>query len=158
MNIKELFNYDPETGILRWIGSRSNRVKYLDIAGTIGKSGYLMVGILDKRYQVHRVIWFYMYGKWPDGDIDHINGIKTDNRIENLRDVTRSVNKQNIKRANLNNKYKLLGVFWHKASKKYLAKIMLNGNSKHLGLFDCPQAAHEAYLQAKRELHEGNTL
>ena len=96
-------------------------------------------------------------GAWPKGDIDHINGKRDDNRIANLRDVPRAVNRQNVLRARADNRVGLIGV---KASRNgtYEARIGVNGKYLHLGTYRTAEAAHAAYVSAKRQHHIGNTL
>lgn len=159
--------FDPETGIGSWL-ARDNinlwdRSFNANLAskniGTIGKSGYLNANFNGKRHSVHRLAWVYYYGEPPVGVIDHINGIKTDNRIVNLRDVSQSHNCQNRKVAATNNLSSgLLGVTWSKKSCKWQAQIGINGKLKYLGLFVDKYLAHEAYLSEKRKHHKGCTI
>lgn len=86
---RKLFRYDPLTGILYRQHARGEKV------GSATSNGYLVVSVHGKQYQVHRLVWFITYGKWPIGNIDHLNRIKTDNRLSNLRDVTQQVNAMN---------------------------------------------------------------
>jgi hypothetical protein len=127
-----------------------------DVAGTVNNNGYRLIRVGDGRYRAHRLAWLYTHGAWPTGEIDHINGIRDDNRLANLRDVTVSVNQQNRKRAASNGSTGLLGVSTAKA--RYRAAIALNGRTTYLGSFDTAEEAHAAYVTAKRELHEGCTL
>jgi hypothetical protein len=98
-----------------------------------------------------------MTGAWPLFEIDHRNGIGTDNRWKNLRDGTRSFNIQNQRRARSDNKTGFLGV--HRSGKKerkgFVAKIQLDGKQRYLGVFSTAEAAHAAYLAAKRRIHPG---
>jgi hypothetical protein len=107
-------------------------------------------------YLEHRVIWLWVTGEWPLHGIDHIDGVKDNNRWANLRDVSPSVNSQNTKRAKAGSSTGLLGVT--RMGSRFQAKIMTRGKMAYLGTFATGQLAHEAYLAAKRELHEGNTL
>jgi hypothetical protein len=150
-------SYNPKTGVFTWL-KKVGRGNKGNIAGHINKHGYLQIQCDRKKYQAHRIAWFMTYGKWPDGDIDHINGVRTDNRIENLRDVSRSNNLKNQRKPKANNKSGFLGVYWHKGDSKWIAKIKINGKNKHLGSFENPAIAHTAYLTAKRESHEGCTI
>jgi hypothetical protein len=154
--LKNLLYYNPDNGIFTWKNTLSNRVKIGDIAGTKMQSGEIVIGIDGKRYFAHRLAWFYIHGTWPKKLIDHINTIRSDNRIVNLREATKSENGQNRKKSNSNNPNNLLGVSRH--YKKYAAKITINRNLIHLGTFDTPELAHQAYLEAKRQLHSHNTL
>ena len=96
------------------------------------------------------------YKKWPNFDIDHINGDRKDNRIVNLRDATAKINAQNIRKAPVNSSTGYLGVT--KKGSKYRAQISLNGSKKHLGYFDTAEEAHERYVEMKRILHPGCTI
>ena len=150
--LKEILDYDPETGIFRWKVSKNQHAKIGEVAGTLHPSGYRYVKINEKPYPEHRLAWLYVYGKWPEDMIDHINGFKDDNRIENLREATRSENFCNRTKYN-NNTSGIKGVCWHKISKKWQARIRINNKNKHLGLFDSPEEAYEAYCKAAKELH-----
>jgi uncharacterized membrane protein len=109
-------------------------------------------------YRAHRICWFHTYGVWPTHDIDHINGDKSDNRISNLRDVPKSINIQNEKRARKNNASGLMGVVFRKDRNKWTATVRVNGKPKRLGSFSTPEEAHQAYLDGKRLYHPGFTL
>lgn len=154
---KQLLSYNPETGIFTWKVSRGRRANN-SIAGAINGRGYICIKIQSETYQAHRLAWLIVHGVWPNGDIDHINGLKIDNKITNLRDVTRSVNKQNTKKAYAGSSSGLLGVSWFKRTRKWQAQIYVNGGTKSLGLYANKEDAHQAYLLAKRRLHEGATI
>lgn len=154
--LKELLHYDPETGALTWALPSGRRVKPGHKAGTKGPSGYLTIQVDNHAFMLHRLVWFYVTGEWPKGDIDHINGIRSDNRFFNLRDVSHSHNCQNRKIADKVNKSGYLGVSIHR--EKYAAHISVDGKTKYLGVFDDPAIAHQAYLEAKRKHHLGNLL
>lgn len=97
-----------------------------------------------------------MTGEWPIGDIDHINGIRHDNRWSNLRVVSAQVNQQNRRRANANGRAGLLGVNPYK--NKFRAYIKIDGRTKYLGSYETADRAHAEYVAAKRQFHEGCTL
>lgn len=149
--LKELLTYDRETGVFSWIANRG-RAKAGAVAGTIHHKGYSVIQIDGHLYLAHRLAWMYETGDWPQHQIDHINGQRRDNRIANLRQATRAENVRNQKRA-IHNTSGLKGVSWHKIRKKFQANIMFEGKAKHLGLFNCPTAAHFAYCRAAKELH-----
>ena len=151
-------NYDTETGVFTWVASQSNRVKVGMVAGCDDGHGYFVIRYNGKPYRAHHIAWFLTYGVWPDGDIDHINGNRSDNRIANLRDVSHSVNLQNQRKPQSKNSSGFLGVSRNKAEGKWKATIQTNGKQKHLGYFDDPTIAHNAYLTAKRNMHEGCTI
>lgn len=141
--LRSILNYDQESGVFTWKVSTSNRVKVGDAAGFQGGNGYLLIMVQGRRYKVHRLAWLYMSGEWPKLDIDHINRDRTDNRIENLRDVSRKQNLQNASKRS-DNTSGHPGVSWHKASGKWQAKIEHNYKGIHLGLFTDIEEANAA--------------
>lgn len=152
--LKELLEYDPISGEFTWVAPPGcSSVKPGDRAGTIEVKGYRAIMIDGRRYKAHRLAWLWTYGSWPVNELDHINGIKTDNRIENLRDVTSSINQQNRTRAPSNNHCGLLGVRPFRG--KWQARINVDGETLHLGTFDTPEMAHSAYIAAKAKFHAG---
>jgi len=142
--IKELFEY--KDGNLIWrINRGSNKIKG-NVAGTPDKDGYKIVTLNSKKYKAHRLIWIYHNGDiQQDLQIDHINGIRDDNCISNLRLVTHQEN-------NFNTNAK--GYYWNKKDNKYTAQIVINGESKYLGQFINKNDALNAYLLAKEEHHK----
>lgn len=153
------FSYDPDEGVLRWrnpIKGSANTVG--ERAGYLSPDGYLIVSIGGAKYPAHRIIWLMMTLKWPKGEIDHKDGVRDNNRWDNLRDVTTAVNQQNQHTAQAGSASQLLGVYPNPGSKKNPWKALIkpiDGKLLHLGSFPTPEAAHAAYLEAKRELHEG---
>ena len=166
--LKNLLDYDHDTGIFTWkrrkdkpgIGGKTWNTKFCGKkAGWIASNGYRQIQIGGKiSYLSHRLAWLFCHGEWPKNEIDHINGIRDDNRICNLRQANRSENQQNIKCAYFRNKTGLLGVHWCTHKKKYIAKIMDNGKAIHIGSFDSAELAHNAYLLVKRQIHAYNLL
>ena len=155
---KEL-KYESETGAFVWLTSGRGRFKRAGAeAGTINRWGYRAICFGGKCLMAHRLAWLYVYGEWPKNEIDHINGDKTDNRIENLRDVTRAINAQNIRAARIDSASKVLGVSWNKERHKWIASIVTNGKQSYLGAFDAIEDARGAYLAAKRASHAGCTI
>ena len=142
--LKSKLNYDPDTGVLTWVKTNKR-------AGCNDSSGYRTIGISGKKYKEHRVIWIYIYGINPDYDLDHVNRIKNDNRINNLRCATEMQNAQNIIKAQKHSKTGILGVSPYKNI--FQASIQVNGVRKHLGRFKNIDDAKSAYLKAKKELH-----
>ena len=156
----ELFDYDPETGIIVHNKTRKGRVKKGAEAGhkrTVlnGKSTklYVEIKVLGKGYYLHRLAW-YMHTKVDPLDffIDHIDGNGYNNKFANLRLCSNSENGFN-RSLNANNTSGFKGVCWHKGSQKYIASIKSNYKRIHLGLFDSPELAHMAYCKAAAELH-----
>jgi hypothetical protein len=123
------------------------------------KLGYVSIGVDAKRYLAHRLAWLFVYGKWPDKHIDHIDGNTSNNRLNNLRDVSVVVNAQNRTRCNKQRRSGsgLLGAHRH-FDGSWRARIRVNGKTVHIGLYKTPQEAHEAYLAYKRIHHAGCTL
>lgn len=153
--LKELLEYDPETGIFIWIKRTSNRVKVGDIAG-VPSHGYVRISVDGKTYAAHRLAFLYMIGKFPKHEGDHENTVRNDNRWENLRDLPHSVNVQNIRAPHSDSK-NLLGV-QPRSGGKFSAKICFKGSQRYIGVFETAELAHAAYVDAKRDLHEGCTL
>jgi len=120
--LQELFSYNPDTGALtRKINAA--RAKAGDVAGCLDKStGYLKVNVDGKLYLAHRIVWMYAHGSFPSGVIDHINMVKSDNKIENLRDVTYSANNRNMG-LKANNTSGMCGVSWNKGANLWEAYI-----------------------------------
>lgn len=156
--LRELLDYNPLTGGFTWTKPTSNRVKAGDGLREISTWGYWMVTIDGKTYGAHRLAWFYVHGEWPKQDIDHINGDRKDNRITNLRDVSKRVNQENRRKANINSRSGLLGAWFHRTSGLWHSRITTNGVSYSLGYFRDKNDAHQAYLTAKRRRHEGCTI
>lgn len=150
--LKNILSYDPLTGIFRWkrrSTKYSARVNIGSIAGSIHNSGHREISIKSKLYKAHRLAWFYIYGVWPRSWIDHKNGIRDDNRIENLRECTPSQNSCNSRGwAKRKSPYK--GVYPQK--KRWQAAIRKDRKLIYLGSFETPWEAHKAYIKAAKEL------
>jgi hypothetical protein len=154
--LRELLNYDPQTGLLTWRAYRNGRALAGAVAGAPRDSGHIVVGIEGKYRPAHRLAWLHFYGEWPKQHIDHINGKPDDNRIANLRDIPMTLNVQNQRGPQVRNTTGFLGVT--KRGKRFGAEISINGKSCKLGSFDTAEAAHAAYLIAKREHHAACTI
>jgi hypothetical protein len=148
--IRDLLYYDPDTGTFVRRESRGGMRKGSN-AGCIGANGYLRVRVDGKNYLCHRLAWLYVFGRWPVDQIDHINGIRSDNRIVNLRECSNAENHKN-RRANKNGNG-TLGASWHKNMGKWQSQIGVNGKKIYLGYFDTKEEAHTAYLEAKKQFH-----
>jgi hypothetical protein len=157
--LKEVLDYNPETGVFVWKVQNGKRIKAGDIAGNVNKRGYTAIGVDCNLFRAHRLAWFYVYGKWPNDLIDHINGQRSDNRICNLRDVSNQVNLQNQKRATSGKtSTEYLGVYKTTNIKPWRAQIDVDKKTRHLGYYKTPEEANETYLKAKRMLHVGCTI
>ena len=149
--LTELLDYCAETGVFRW---RQHRRKCPPgtIAGSKGAYGYNFVRVDYRRYAAHRLAWFWVHGVWPNGEIDHINHVRDDNRLENLRLANSSQNKHNaLKKASSTSGYK--GVHFHKTRQKWQARIRKDYTRHFLGWFDTPEEAAQAYDEAALRLH-----
>ena len=132
--LRSVLHYSPETGVFTWKVSTSNRVKVGDAAGSPDGHGYLRIMLQSRKYQAHRLAWLYVYGVWPKDQIDHVNRIRSDNRIANLRDVSHKQNNQNAGKHSCNTSGHP-GVSWYKPSSKWVAQITHNYKHTHLGYF-----------------------
>lgn len=147
--LRSVLHYDQVSGIFTWKVRTSPRVKVGNLAGCPEGAGYLRIRLHNRSYQAHRLAWFYMYGSWPTDQIDHINRIRTDNRIANLREVTNKQNHQNRSKSS-NNTSGHPGVSWHKRDYRWQARIKHNYKYIHLGLFENIEDAVAARKAAEK--------
>jgi hypothetical protein len=148
----EYFTY--EDGNLYWNKLLSRRNPVGKLAGSFASNGYRQVQIDGTNYRVHRIIYEMLVGEIERGCyIDHINGDKSDNRLENLRVATPAQNQANSKTPR-NNTSGYKGVSYIKSRGKFQATIAVNGKSINLGSFDCPKEAYKVYIVAAEELHK----
>lgn len=122
------------------------------------KNGYMCIGVDRKQRYAHRMAWLYMTGEMPEDQVDHINGIRTDNRWCNLRAANDRLNCENKHGPQSNNTSGYRGVWWSKINSRWIAEIWVNGKKNRIGSFTCVHEAGKAYLEAKRKLHEGCTI
>lgn len=160
--LNEVLRYDPESGKLFWrdrgreffetqraFSTWNARYAGLE-AFTSVKEGYRIGTVFGVKMRAHRVIWAMLHGEWPEADIDHANGDRSDNRLCNLRNATRSENNMNTGiRSDNSSGYK--GVSFYRPTGKWMACIRVSGKSKYLGYFGSPEAAHSAYMVAARQ-------
>ncbi len=156
--VRELLDYDMESGAITWRKRTGGTARMGLHAGTTDNSGYTRIGIDRRIYRAHRLVWLHVHGAWPVGEIDHIDGDKSNNRLSNLRDVSRTLNQQNLRKAHKRSASKTLGVSQHAATGKWRARIWVNGKNKSLGLYSTKAEASATYVAAKRVHHEGATL
>ena len=149
-HLREVLNYDPTTGIFTW--KKMDRRHWLlgTAAGARHSGGYTRIYVNGQEYYGHRLAWLYVHGEWPPHQVDHINGVRTDNRIANLRLATATENHANTK-LRVDNTSGLEGVCRHSTSKRWRARLHCNGVEKHLGFFDTKEEAAEAYRRAASE-------
>ena len=150
-HLRESFDYNAQTGVFTWRKNHWRPDLIGKIAGSVHSAGYISIAVHNTKRLAHRLAWFYVTGKMPDGHIDHINGNKLDNSFANLRQVSRFGNLQNMRKATKANAVGLLGVSAHQG--KWRAQIMVNGKRIRASGFDTPEAAHQKYLELKREHH-----
>lgn len=141
--LKKIVEYNPDTGVF----IRDNR----EIGGKTFQ-GYLTASIKGNRFLLHRLAFLYMLGNLPSGQVDHVNGDRTDNRWANLRLVTRQQNMFN-KRANLNRNLDMKNVYWMPHLKRYRVKMKINKITKHFGYFDNLEQAIERAKEVQKEYH-----
>lgn len=149
--LKTLFSYDPAKGTFTRIQARRGS-KVGEIAGSVGSSGYLQVRVDGKLYLAARLGWLYVNGCWPKQFLDHIDGDRLNNRIENLREASPTENSRNAK-IRKDNTTGFKGVSLFKRSGRYAAVICDQGKNHFLGHFNTPEEAGAAYVNAARELH-----
>lgn len=159
--LKSLFDYEPDSGRLVWKVTRRSRGGKIAPgveAGSLSAAGYLELKVSGFRTYVHRVAWAIYYGTWPRGNIDHKDGNKVNNAIANLRDCPQRINNENQRKRRSDNTSGFSGVMWRTDKKRWCVVIQVNGKRFRRGGYSTPEEAHEAYLKAKRELHEGCTI
>lgn len=143
--LKQVLMYEPDSGIFYWISRPSNRVSIGDKAGVVGAAhGYRLIRIDGTLYRSCRLVWLYVHGRWPAEEIDHINRDRQDDRLFNLREVSRDENARNTKLRS-DNKSGHRVVFLHPKLNLWLASTRVSGKSKHIGYFKTKQEAIVAY-------------
>lgn len=149
--LRELVEYDPERGLFTWRSGRSKFQEWLTgkVAGTLA-NGYTSIILDGKKYSAHRLVWLYVYGRWPIDQIDHVDGDRSNNRFSNLREADHQKNEAN-KPLRKDNSSGFKGVQFHPQTGKWRARITFNKVQLHLGLFTSPEAAHAAYVIAAKK-------
>jgi hypothetical protein len=152
--LRTRLKYDEKTGNLFWLGCGSMPKKWTarwanKPASSLAGNGYIQIKIGKKSLIAHRVCWALHYGEWPDGSIDHINGIRSDNRIENLRVVSRQTNQRNMKKYSTN-KSGIVGVVRDTNRNKWYAYITIGNRKKNIGRFICLGQAIRARKEAEK--------
>lgn len=153
--LDDLFEYQTDTGMfIRKVSVSQSKAG--DTVGSKGKNGYLLLSVDGKRYYAHRVALAMANKSWPVGPVDHKNGVRADNRLDNLREATLSVNAQSRANARCDSETGVIGV--SRKRSKFSAKIGVSGVITYLGVFDTVLLASKAYIDAKRKLHCGCTI
>ena len=153
--LRGLLRYEPESGDFYWLGAKKGLAAGAK-AGTLC-NGYVRIGIDKRIYAAHALAWLWVYGKLPSA-LDHIDGCRSNNRIGNMRECSQAQNLQNQRRARSDSTSGLLGVSWRKQVGKWRACITVAGHHKELGHYGTKDEAYAAYVAAKRQLHEFNTI
>jgi hypothetical protein len=156
---RSLFDYAPETGIVRWkVERRSGRgagrvmASPGDRAGYVDGGGYVVIMYAGRNYRRSRLAWVIMTGRWPKAEIDHIDGARQNDRWRNLREASRGQNLCNRSKPK-NNTSGFKGVCRHLKGEKWRAQIGVASKRISLGCYETPQAAHRAYVRAAKKLH-----
>ena len=159
--LRQFLKYDPQTGKLTWRKRPESACKSpaeakrwnanysgKEAFATVEKTGYLVGAVLRRRLYAHRVIWALVSGEWPAGQIDHINGVRTDNRLANLRVVTSAGNNRNRARPT-HNTSGTMGVTWQAADRRWQARLG-SGRDRYIGAFETYEEAVKAREDAQR--------
>lgn len=150
-DVRRILDYDENTGIFTWKEYRGSNARPGMTAGYYSPEfKYITIRIV-RLYLAHRLAWLHYYGEWPIQYIDHINGDYADNRIANLREVTKSENAWNSKPRKNNSGFR--GVSLYKPSGKWRARITANGIERSLGYYETKKEAVDAYKKAAKELY-----
>ena len=147
-SLREQLTYDSLTGVF----TRALLNGKVKVSGTIDLKGYRLIFVNGTSHKAHRLAWLYVYGEWPSMALDHINCIRDDNRIANLRQVTPQQNQFN-RLPRSDSKSGLKGVAWAKDRGAWLACTRVDGRHKHIGTYATPEQAHQAYCDFVQPMH-----
>lgn len=150
--LREIVHYDQHTGLFTWAKRLSNRIRIGSVAGSITTHGYVMIRINGKNCFAHRLVWLYVHGFFPENDIDHIDRVRHNNSLGNLREVSRSCNIRNsgLRSGNTSG---IKGVYFDSLRGKWRSQISVNNKNIHLGIFDkkidAAKSRHAAEMEYK---------
>ena len=150
--LKQYLSYNPETGLFYRLTSRTHNAKIGDVAGCKDGQGYINIRVYGGRHKAHRLAWLYVYAEFPGSDLDHVNGIRTDNRISNLRIATRSENSLNTGLRSTNTSG-FRGVSFNKKNNRWRVQAQYNGKKNHLGNFKSAEQASAVYEEFAKKHH-----
>lgn len=149
-DLREKYDYNPDTGVFVFRAGKKAGM----VCGAVHPDGYLLIAVKNKCQRAHRMAWLYVHGEHPAGEIDHINGVRGDNRIENLRVTDRRGNMQNLHGPKKNSRCSSVGVSYRPKTGQYVARIQTVGGRLYLGCFRNELDASNAYQAAKKIYHQ----
>lgn len=149
-DLREKYDYNPDTGVFVFRAGKKAGM----VCGAVHPDGYLLIAVKNKCQRAHRMAWLYVHGEHPAGEIDHINGVRDDNRIENLRVTDRRGNMQNLHGPKKNSRCSSVGVSYRPKTGQYVARIQTVGGRLYLGCFRNELDASNAYQAAKKIYHQ----
>jgi hypothetical protein len=146
--------FELRDGVLYWkVTKPRSRIRIGSVAGTVNNNSYVRIELKNVNYLAHRIVYYMHYGIDPcDLQVDHINGIKSDNRPDNLRLATNAENAMNRQGPAVNSTSGIRGVSWNKAKRKWMAYVFFEGKNKHLGYFETKTDAESSSIKARAEL------
>lgn len=154
--LRTILSYDIETGAFTWLVSKKGPGAFAGRrAGSTRHDGYIQIKLEGRKYWAHRLVWLWMYGFWPDQNIDHIDGNPSNNAISNLRDVSQSFNVHNIRKEKSGKTSGLPRGVSLNPYGNYIARIRATGFNAHIGTFKTITEAELAYKNARIERHPG---
>lgn len=148
-DVREKYDYNPETGVFVFRAGKKAGMA----CGAIHPDGYLLIAVKNKCQRAHRMAWLHVHGEHPPGEIDHINGVRDDNRIANLRVTTRRGNMRNLHAPKKNSRCSSIGVSYRPKTGQYVARIQTDSGRLYLGCFRNELDAANAYTAAKAIHH-----
>jgi hypothetical protein len=151
-HLKSILYYSETDGNFFWKIKKSLRINIGDVAGKVSKNGYIVIKIDGKEYKAHRLAWLYVYGLFPEKQIDHINGVRSDNRIKNIREASQSQNLLNTKKR-VDNTTGYKNVYFNKHTKTWYIKCQIDGKRNTFGMFKTKEFAWDIYKNIARQFH-----